>query len=210
MKAMVDIDDTLVQFNLTLVGFFNSRFDTSVRLDDLSDYDLKKAYHITQNEMDKSMNDFYLSNDHKNILPMLQAEFVLNTLLQNGYIEEYTLVTSRNAVFEDVTRKLLNKTFKTGLFNACEMYMLGHFDGGVDPADKKCKSEICTDLSIKIAFEDNVYHAKALANAGCTVYMIRHPWNYQFNEDEFNKQCLKGRIVMCSSWKSILSNINGE
>jgi uncharacterized HAD superfamily protein len=205
MKIMLDIDDTSVQFNLSLVRFLNKTLNKKVKFDELINYDLSKVYGVAKPVIDLAVEEFYLSQDHLDINPMPQADFVLYNLSMEKIIDEIILVTSRAERFRQETRKLLKKSFPSGILDETELVMLGHYDSNAESVAKsKCKSEICKDFGIEVAIEDNAYHAEKIASCGLTVFMINHPWNRHFGIEEFNIMSENGgQIVRVSGWLSI-------
>lgn len=169
-KVAADADEVLLDFIPRLIDFYNRRFGMNLTSEDYIYYDLEKVWNTTRHEAVEIINNFYRSQEFKQILPVKGAQEAIKILSKSN---ELSVVTSRPPFIEVDTRDSLNKHFGN-VFS--EIFLNGQYgihSSGLD------KSGYCLKNGIFVILEDNLDVAQKCAEKDITIFLFDKPWNRQ-------------------------------
>ncbi len=189
----VDLDDVLIEFSLALSSYIYMKYGIKYTLYDIpADYDLTSIWKCSHDDVLKNIFEFYLSEDHMNILPTKGAIEALQFLIQDFDI---VVITSRPQSVEDITIKLLRKHFPE-IFK--KIYFVNTYIG----PDKKSKAQVCIENNVELFIDDLLSNTISTSEAGIPTIIFDRPWN-RINIRN------NGRTVRCKNWKSIVKLAEG-
>lgn len=185
----VDLDDVLLDFNANLCKFYNKKFNTSLKRENIISFELAEIWGCTVEEARKIVADFYKSDQHKGALPIKEAPSVIKKLSKN---RELYIISARPEYLRKETTEWLNKHYGS-VFNGVHLISQYHNNGDTT---KKTKAEVCDELGVEIFIDDSLDNANSIANDKRTVLLLDTPWN----QGKLNKN-----IKRVYSWKEIFS-----
>ncbi|MDO8566174.1 MAG: hypothetical protein Q7S04_03255 [Candidatus Moranbacteria bacterium] len=186
----IDLDDVLLDFNPTLYAWHNATYGTSFEHKDVTSYFIEDIWKCTRAEAVAKIVDFYLTDEHKNALPVSGAVQGIERLRKNHSL---ILVTSKPDYLRPLTVKWLEKHFPA-MFQS--IHFTNHWLG--DKNKRRTKSELCRRLGIQVFVEDGPAHALDVATVCEQVFLFNRPWNQM---EVFPP------IVRVSSWEDIVQKL---
>lgn len=187
----VDLDDVLANTADHLDRYYNARFGTNIKLQDHQTYKLNDIWNRTLSEVIDITDDFFQSEEGKNITPFEGAEYAIDELAT-----KYNLIvlTSRDLDLKNETKEWVDKYFPDKFK---EIVMTNKLSKNHIPSREKY--EVCLEKNIKIMVEDNLHYALQNANYDIMTYLMDRPWNQI--ED------LPNTVKRVYSWKEILDEL---
>ncbi len=182
-KLGIDFDDVLIDFVTHLTYFHNNKYNTSLKKDDITTWDLHAVWEVNKDEAIRRTHEFIISRDHMEIVPMKDAVEVLHRLTQHF---ELIIITARDKTIGHTADYLIEKHFKS-LFQ--EVHFL--YEDGVK---KETKGDLCKKLGIDFFVDDSVSNIENTLEAGITSFLFDAPWNRHWDNP---------RALRVSSWKEI-------
>jgi uncharacterized HAD superfamily protein len=187
----VDLDDVLIEFVDTFRIWYNQKFNTDFKYEDLNDFFLENVFNITKEQILELIFEFYVSPEQAAAPAVKGAVAGMQKLQELGY--EVFVITARPEWSKEVTEVWLNTHF-AGLYEA--VYFVNHFGGG----ENKKKSEVCTELGLSIFVDDAIYNiTEIIDNTQIKAILVDKPWNHQDPTPEGAKRVF--------SWEEIVENI---
>jgi uncharacterized HAD superfamily protein len=181
-KIMFDIDDVLIQFYRSFFDWYNQRNGTNFTVEDQKQYFLGPTLGISEKEAHDLVMVFYYSPVHRFIPITPFSRDLLKKISENDLFDKPVLITSRHEEIHLQTWEVINLNFHKFAFGG--MHMLGCYH--LDDVDKKrrCKSELCLELGVHLAFEDSPHYAEKISEKGIPVLLLDKPWNRSFDESK--------------------------
>ena len=173
-----DIDDVLIQFYKNFIEWYNRKFGTNIKFEDVKSYLLGPVLDLSAEQVDKLVKEFYLSQSHFKIEPVENASKFLNFLMQFSDNLKIILITSRPESIHLQTSDVLRVNFNKVYFS--KIHMLGSYD--FHKPNPYCKSSVCVDEKIQLMFEDSFDNAVKIAEKGIPVILFNRPWNIECDE----------------------------
>jgi len=193
MKIGIDLDEVLAGFFESFIKYHNKNYGTALRREMLRDYDISKILGIDYDALEPRLEDFYKSEEFKNIRPI---EGAIESIPEIREGNELFIVTGRPSRFEKDTLGWINKhfpeTFKEVHFSDYDSVYPNEMDKG-----KNCKK-----LGLKFFIEDNLVYAAQCSKNGTRVLLFDAPWNKC--SDELESQ---HRFIRVFSWRDISNTI---
>jgi uncharacterized HAD superfamily protein len=193
-KIAVDVDEVLLDFIPALDSFYNRKFGTNLSREDYIYYDLEKVWGIKRQEAVEIINNFYRSQEFKQILPLEGAQKAVKILSENN---EFSAVTSRPHFIERDTKNCLNRHFENAFSAVFLNGQYGINSSGLD------KSDYCLKNGIFIILEDNLDIAQKCAEKDITTFLFDKPWN--------RKTSLSKKIIRVGEkrnhWEEVLEHL---
>ncbi len=182
-KLGIDFDDVLIDFVGHLTYFHNTTYGTSHSKETTTTWNLHEVWSISEEDAIKRTNDFLLSEDHKNIIPIEGAQETLTRLHEKF---ELIIITARDKNLSEKAFHLIEKHFGS-IFS--EVHFL--YDNG---EKKNSKGALAKNLGIDFFIDDSVTNVISTKEAGITTFLFDTPWNRDFNDPA---------IKRVNSWKEI-------
>ena len=110
-------------------------------------------------------------------LPIIDGSVQIMAELLKKY--ELYLVTARQIVFEEVTRKWVDKHFPN-IFK--KIVFANHYP--TDGTQSYSKGEVCYKLGCKLLIDDNIYNIDSVLDREIKVILLNKPWNKNQNFPE--------------------------
>lgn len=175
-KIAVDLDEVLCELMRAFLKWHNHQYKTSYRFDDAVDYHWSNFMGISSERAIREFHNFARTTEYAN-LPIINGSVqVMAELLKK---HELYLITARQTVFEEVTRKWVDKYFPN-VFK--EIVFTNHYP--MDGTPSYSKGEVCHKLGCKILIDDNPYNIQSLLDLGVNVILLNKPWNKNQNFPE--------------------------
>ncbi|MCI0532606.1 hypothetical protein L0Y49_00110 [bacterium] len=165
----IDIDDVLFDFNTGLCEYHNDLYGTTLRREDIIDYDLENLWGCSANEVAQRIEDFYRSTYHQRLNPLDGAVHAVKTL---EALCDISVITARPTIALHITMELIESLFP-------------RFSGGVHflrrvhgpESRRETKGDICERLGVQIFCDDAIRHAASVCAKGIPVLLFDSPWN---------------------------------
>ncbi|MDQ2933089.1 MAG: hypothetical protein M3Q80_01790 [bacterium] len=187
----IDLDDVLLDFNSTLCGFINKKYETALSKKDIHCFDLDVVWKCTRIESLRRVQEFYETEDHAGALPIAGAQKAIQKL---SSMYSLLIITSKPDSMAQETSDWVCRHFGKAFDG---IYFGNHFHGnGV----KRKKSEICEELGVNILIDDSLINAIDVARHNREVLLFDAPWNQLETEIE--------NISRVSSWDDILTKLS--
>lgn len=169
-KIGFDLDDVLMDFNNSLCIFHNREYGTTYSRNDIFTFNLEKVWNCGREQAVRRVLDFYDSELHTNILPVIGAvDGIL--ALKDSY--DLYIVTAKPEALKDQTYRWLHKHFYHAFK---DVYFTNHFLG---EGPRRSKGEICRELGIDLFIDDSLENAYSIATVGVPVLLFDTPWNQE-------------------------------
>lgn len=189
----LDADEILSAFLDRFLIFHNRKYGTGYKKEEILSFEIGQIFEVSENEVEKRMEQFYSSGDALNIEPVKGAISGVNELIRRGYAVH--VITARPLMAKDLTVKWLNKHFP-------DKFKGIHF--GFNPylkiSTQPTKARICHQIGASVLADDSLVNAASCAKEGITVLLIDAPWN--------QTDSLPENIIRVKSWKEILGKID--
>lgn len=192
MKIGIDLDDVVVDTLPSFVKFYNKRYGTSFRREDVTSYHIwEVGFGKTKQEAVKLFDEFYESPEFDD---MSLVEGAHKGVLELARLSDCRLpiVTSRPLLYKPKTDSLIARTFHE---ISLPVYHAKDFHYGVNHT----KAEICQSLKLDYYIEDCLAYAEDCAERGIHVFLLDKPWN--------QNDSLHPLITKVNNWQEILQHI---
>ena len=166
MKFGIDIDGTIVDTHRVAVEVYNRVLKKQVRIEDVEEFYLDKAYGLTREEGSKLWHE--LEEEIYNAgLPFPHSQEVLNRLIEEGH--EVYYITARPGVTKvrEITIAWLRKHGFPYTENNLHM-------------DSYDKAKVALELGIDLFFEDAPRHLERLLEKGVPTVIVDAAYNRQY------------------------------
>ncbi|MDO8610168.1 MAG: hypothetical protein Q7R95_06460 [bacterium] len=183
----IDVDSVLADSIPFLDDYHNKTYNSNITFKQHTEYNLKRLWNCTYDEVYDKCIAFYKSPYGMNIKPMKGAKKGIN-YLKNKY--KLSVITSRSFEVEEISHTWLNKHFP----NKFERII--HTNGVAKAGEpKKHKFEVCLEYGIELMVEDCLEFAIELSDKNIKTILLDMPWN--------QTQSLPKNITRIKSWKEI-------
>ncbi len=177
MRIGVDNDDVLFEFIPGLLNFLNGAFGTKRRLRDVTDYKLWNLWSVSQEYILRLVNDYYFTEQFRDLKPIEGAMEGLETLLSRGHT--ISVISSRPDLLETLTRQAIEKYFP-GMVE--DVFCLSTYD--IVGGKKRSKAEVCKELGAEVMIDDALQHVKDCARNDIRAMLFDYNGTYPWNKDE--------------------------
>ncbi len=184
-RIAIDVDEVLVPMFHTLSNYHQKQSNRQVKMPVRHPYRYSHALGVTEKESTKLVQDFYETDEFRNMRPLTGAIEGIASL-KNAH--DLVVVTGRHNESIDATHEWLNRWFD-GCFG--DTVFCNHFtERAID------KASVCKDMGIDVIIDDSILTcAECLANGTDAINFIGnpvYPWC-----DESN--------ISCRDWSDIMS-----
>jgi len=187
-KIGIDIDEVVVEFMEKYLEFHNRKNNTSLIIEDLSNYHLWECgVHNSKEESINSVMEFQNSPFFDDITLIEGAKSGIEFLSKKYSI---FFITSRPLELKEKTERFFYHNFPMNNYN---FIFSGEIYGG------KTKSEICSEEGIKLMIEDNAEYAFSCAKLGIRTFLFDKPWNNNYERHD--------NLIKVKNWKQLLERI---
>ncbi len=190
MLVAVDLDEVLGCLHNYIFKEYNKENNTNYSVLQFYTYRWWETLGITRSDAVNYCIKLIKEDRYPGIIPLSGAIEGINTLSKK---HKLIIVTSRQIELEDITKKWVDKYFKSKFEN---VYVLNHADWALG-GKSITKKEICENLGVDILIEDNLDYAKECVSRKTKVLLIDYPWN---------KEKLRKDIYRVKSWKEIINH----
>ncbi|MBS3088845.1 hypothetical protein J4402_03635 [Candidatus Pacearchaeota archaeon] len=192
MKIGIDVDGVIVDTFGGFLEFYNERFNSNFKTEDLIDYHIWPILGISRDKNDELIEEFMLSKS----FGLMEPADGMKDAIENLSGNEFFIITSRPKKLNKLTSAFLKRHFDKVDFR------IFHTNDFHSENRGQSKAEICLEKSLDIFIEDCAKYANECAEKGIRVFLINKPWNK-------NEEIIDG-VVRVSGWKEILEKIKNE
>ncbi len=179
MKLAFDLDDILASFQHGWVAYNAERYQSSVKYDDITDYDYAKVYNIPGDEVYRRIFEFYDSPYISNLLPVPGAQDLAKKLSSN---HELFVLTSRPTELRDLTENWVNQNFPS-IFKEVILTNQISRDGH---NHKVTKADLCLEKDFGYLIDDAPVYINQVAAVNKKAIVVTKPWNATYSFDDSN------------------------
>ena len=190
MKIGIDLDEVLADFMPQLLKYYNGKYKTNFRREQVKEYNFWNLWHCTKEQAIDEVYQFFRSSYANEIQPVIGAKEAVPKLNKNN---ELFVITSRANDSAEETFRWINKYF-SGVFS--DIYITNQWNNLYKRTKKK--SDICKELGIELIVEDGPEHAIDCASSGLNVLLFDCPWN---------ENIIETKIKRIKSWGEALKEI---
>lgn len=190
IKIGVDVDEVLAAFVESLFNYHNKTRGTNFDKKEIKSNFFSDYVGFTKEETNLFLEEFFNSNSHVDILPIIGAVEAIQQLSDYDLIA----ITIRPESWRLQTEEWLSKNFKKSF---SKLYMLGveaSSEGGI----LQSKEELSTELGLGLFIEDSLSTSKKISEKGIPVILLDKPWN----QGE-----LPEKIYRVRSWEGVMAKI---
>lgn len=190
LPIYIDIDDVLAETALTFTDILKREFGKIVHFDDMTSYDLRDSFTLTQSEFDHFLEIAHRPEELLNIKPIAHTTDVLSKWVTAGY--EILIMTGRPTFTYETSIEWLNQhKIPYHTFTMVNKYNWINMDRDLAiTLEQLSKMEFC------LAVEDNPTMANYLSHKMKTpVALFGRPWNQSIE--------LNPNLTSYNSWQEI-------
>jgi 5'(3')-deoxyribonucleotidase len=193
LTIAVDVDDVLFPFVPEIMAHYNGLRGAAFRLEDFSKYHFSEVWGISEEDANGVIAS-YLAKDVVHLSPVPGAQEALARLAEDFRL---IVVTARNGVYEQPTRKWLDMHFGNLIEDAifagnpydCEVY--------------REKGEVCVDLGAALLIDDSPNNLQsALEHEVDALLFGAHQWNQVHS--------LPATVPRCATWPEVVDYIRAR
>jgi uncharacterized HAD superfamily protein len=167
----IDVDDTLVDYNLALRNWHNETYGTSLKFEDFKSYFFNEVWGGTMQEVIDKVEVFNKSGIPKKLSPMEDAVDAVSLLSRNG--KKLFVVTSRPDYLKEDTEYLVNNLFPNKFSDI--LFSSNHYSKRENSG--KTKAEICKELN-GFLIDDSLSYILQCQEEGVDAILFGNcPWN---------------------------------
>ncbi len=200
MRIYIDFDDVLCETARHLSALARELFDRDVPYEAISGFDLKKAFDLSDAEIDGLMEHAHRTGFLTDIAPAPGGLEAVRTLETRGH--DLVIVTGRPSASHDGSCGWLRKH---GLAHLSLLYVDKYGRAAAQPppdAPKTLSREEFATLHFDVAIDDAPGALDLLANRqNCTVIVYDRPWNRTYAH--------AANMRRSTSWPDIVTLIGG-
>jgi uncharacterized protein len=169
LRIGIDFDDVIFNLSDHLLKFFNDRFQTSFKRDEITAYEMRTLWNLNHEQEEKVIMDFCFSELHHGCLPVKGAIEAIKELSRNHTL---IVVTARDDARIEMTHKWLDVYLPT-MFDSVIFTNHNHEDAG----KRRKKSEVCKEQNIDIFIDDSMGNVLDVSSVVERVFLFDAPWN---------------------------------
>lgn len=188
----IDLDDVLLDLNTALCAYHNARHGTNFTREDVTDYDLWKMWSCSKEELFERVDDFYVSPEHRDAVPVAGAEAAIRILSED---HDLFVVTAKPERLRGMTEEWIGRHFP-GMFR--ELRFTGGYQRRNDGYVRK--SELCRELEIRTFIDDALSNVEDLAPIMDRMFLLDSPWN--------RREVHYDSVIRVFSWDDILRRLS--
>ena len=158
----VDIDDTVVEFMLSLCAFRARAYGDTLQRHHFTTFRLYDVWGCSVDEALRRIEEFYGAPEHALIPAVAGAVEGLSVLAKTYEIHG---ITARPAHTEALTAALVER-HAPGLLSG--LHLLGH---------QRSKGDFCQELGVGLLIDDALHNARSVGDKGIAVLLLDRPWN---------------------------------
>ena len=198
MNIAVDLDGVLGDFVPSFLNYYNNRFNTDFKKEDIKTMDLWVALGLPSKDVfDPIQYEFYKSSYFKNIKPIEDSQEAIKRLDALGHTS--LISTGRPQKVRDQTFDFI----KTYFPEINRIFMTKNYYDPLDiGSDALEKYEVALFNDCKYAIEDDPIFAVPISENGTKVLLFNQPWNASFTGN--------GNILRVGDWPSIVDIIKNQ
>lgn len=165
----VDFDDTLKEFTRSFLGYYNARFGTGFKFEDISDFTFWPLLGIESRETAiKIVGEFYKSEEAYLAESLPGAADVIGSLSER---HKLCIVSARPDSSLPYIERWLSRVMP-GRFSAIHLTNQWSQTGS-----NISKAELCSRFGVDVLIDDSHSYLKDCAIKGLQTYLIDRPWN---------------------------------
>lgn len=169
IKIGIDLDDTIWEFQSKFNKFYNSKFGTDYKLEDMKSYSYEETFKITKEKTIELLDEFS-KTDSFSKLPLIDGVMDFLEKIEEDY--EVYFITARGINRKDQTLECF--------YNHFGREEKIHFVGSGSEHEGKSKGEVCLELGIEYMVDDHVQNLLSCHKFGIKSFLINQPWNKNF------------------------------
>lgn len=183
----IDIDEVLCETERGFLAFYNSRYGTDYKHEQMIEYSFGRSFGVSEDEEKSLLDAFFASDNFINAGTIPGSKEAVVKLSQDN---EMYAISSRPTALMQTTMTWIGVHFP----NCFKEVILtdSHYD------DSVTKSDICEDKGLKFLVEDQIRYAEGCAEVCPTVYLMDKPWN--------QAKLKKKNIIRVKSWEEIMAH----
>ena len=171
MITAFDIDGVLADCATAINNFHNAMFNTNLKYDDLTHYDLHRAWKCSPTEGARRMELFFDSHYFDEMLPYHRMKGVVSSYAKKG---KNVTMTSRPPRKETQSNLWVKRYYPKDFY---ANYHTGDKYDGKGECIYPNKAVACKELGVDLLFEDCIETAVKVAEMKKDVMLIDRPWN---------------------------------
>lgn len=189
MKIALDLDEVIADFLDSLLKFYHKRKGKLHKKEEFTEYKWWPVWGVSLEEAIRITDEFHETHKIDEIKPVEFAIESLNQLINNN--DELFIITARPVRFKRRVEEWLVHYLKT---DKVKVFHSGDFHKG----QASNKSQICSEMNIKLILEDSGETAIECANNGIFVLLFDKPWNKKYSHQ---------KIIRVKNWLEALEEI---
>lgn len=188
LKIGVDIDEVLAELAESVLDFYNKKFHTNFKKEEIKEIHLEKLLKISSKEMRDIFEEFSVTGENLNLIPVKDS---INSLKKLNEYELYA-ISARPKSIKDHTVEWIEKHYES-CFKEIHLLSDSHGVGNFD------KGFFAKEIGIKFFIEDSLKNSLDIASHDIHVILLDKPWNQEENLPE--------NIYRVKDWNEILQKI---
>ncbi len=190
LPIYVDMDDVIASTVKALIDIAKREFGKTVTYEQITDFDLKKSFQLSQNEYDHLFEVVHRPKEILNMEVIDGAIEILNSWSSKGY--PISIVTGRLTSTYDSSLEWLSKhNVPYDSFTIVDKYSRPNMDPNI-----AIPLEQLSDMAFHLAVEDSAAMAKFLSNdMNTAVALLDRPWNREIE--------LNSKLKRYSNWADL-------
>ncbi|MFH1290772.1 MAG: hypothetical protein ABIH92_05190 [Nanoarchaeota archaeon] len=191
----VDVDEVLVNLMDPLLLWYNRRYGTGYRREDIWTYNLWEVWGIPKGEDVQRVNDFWGTQESRDI-PPIQPARTWGLKMAQGF--DLVAITSRPKIIEEETRRWIQKYFPS-MFSG--VHLTGQYSV---EGSNVTKGDVCRDLGVDLMVEDCLGHARDIRekSPGTRVLLYDNEGTCLWNQLEGGEELPEG-VERVHTWGEI-------
>ena len=190
MKIAVDMDEILCEYFETYLKFYNKKFNTHFKIEDITDYNI---WNILGGTYEDTVENTALYHDSDIFKTIPVIEGAIKGIKKIKKKHQLVLVTGRPSNTKKMTQIWLNQYFP-------ECFESVNFANHWSKSGEQLKkSTFCKQLGAELLIDDCLEYAQDCGNNGIKVLLMDRPWN--------QVESLSENIIRVNSWDEIVKKL---
>lgn len=190
----IDIDEVLFPFTREFVKFHNSKYETTLSIDDFLTYEFEHVMDLPVDVAVSRIRAFDALEENIHVEPLQDAKKALNKLSEKYKL---VIVTARDPKFGDATHAWIDKHF-SGVFS--QVMLIGH---PTTMQAYRTKAEVCKELNAVALVDDSVVHVTKCIEEGVEGILFGdYPWS--------KANSLPKGAARCQDWQAVLEHFDEQ
>jgi uncharacterized HAD superfamily protein len=191
MRIGIDFDDTVADSGIAIIEMHNKKHGTHFKKEDFKNYFFEETWGVPREERNKEIDEFFATDQLKNISPMAGSLKAIKTLKERGH--GLYIITGRGNKDIEQTELWITNHFP-------DVFAGLHFSSPSRTEEiPRKKSETCKELGIEIFIDDSLENAVDCSSIVERVFLFDQPWNQELN--------LPKNIERVASWSEIVDRV---